>query len=394
MSKKTGNKKNIMIIVIILVAVLLVAGIAAAVIHSGKMRQSEDRESSSAESDTEISEDDIINMIGDIKGSNVETYTDEQGRLIVRVTDKDGNVTEYYVNEDGKLVRRTTEDDGNGQKVIESFDDAEGNHVKNITFPDGTVIKDITTPDGDTKQEVDVPKNPLTSYISYGDSSKSQELKTPSVTKLDCSAIVGFAPMYSSSEDEEIVFGMKLPYAIGDTGMVIQAIGSFEGPYVEDGSDEELENVGALIITNTSDSMIQYSVINFKAKNGKDMSYVITNLPSNTSVMVLEKNRLAFSGNESLTLDSETTTNTKPDFHSSEVAVSASDKLVSLTNNTDKTIKTAYVYYKIYVEGGVYFGGITYRAKLENIAPGETLTQGASHFFTSNSEILSVDIAY
>lgn len=374
---KKDNKKKKIIVIGILAALLIIIIIGAVllILNENKPR--------------------VEDLLDIPKGSKLEEYVDDSGREITIVTDPEGNRNEYYVNEEDYLVSVEREQlpDG-GTKVVESYINSDGNQIKDTILPDGTTVTEVIKPNGDTEQSVDVPKTPLTAYISYGDTSKSGELKTPENSVLDYTAIKGYAPMYSSSNEENIVFGMKLPYSIGNTGLVIESIGSFDGPYIEDASDEELDNAAAMIITNTSGEMIQYSSISFDVRKGNSLNFVITNLPANTSVIVLEANRAVFEGTEIITYKDDITAFMKRDMHQSEVTVSASDNLISLSNNTDKTIDTAYIYYKLYAEGGAYLGGITYRAKLEDIAPGETLTQGSSHYFTNNSQVLTVDIAY
>lgn len=374
-SKNTIEKK---IIIIGVLAFILIAIVIVALIFILK--------------DNKPKVEDLLDIS---EGSKIEEYVDDSGKEITVVTDPEGNRNEYYVNDEDYLVSIEREElsDG-GEKVVEKYEDADGNHIKDTILPDGTTVTEVVKPNGDVEQSVDIPETPLTTYISYGDTSKSEALKTPESSELDYTAIKGYAPMYSSSADDDIVFGMQLPYKIGDTGLVIESIGSFIGPYVEDASDEELENVAAMIITNTSDKMVQYSALSFEVKRKDSLNFIITNLPANTSVMVLEANRAYFEGAETISYSNDITAYMERNMHSSEVTVSTSDNLVSLTNNTDKTIDTAYVYYKLYTDGGAYLGGITYRAKLTDIAPGETLTQGSSHYFTNNSQVLTVDIAY
>ncbi|MBQ9887098.1 MAG: hypothetical protein IJM37_09605 [Lachnospiraceae bacterium] len=332
------------------------------------------------------------------ESSTVEKYQDDEGRTIAKVTDEEGHVVEYFVNDDGYLVTRVKEDisdnPDDGQKIIDKFEDDKGNKVTETKLPDGTTVVDITTPEGGSTKEVEVPDTSLTEYISHGDPSKTIEIKTPGTTKFDYHAITGFAPMYSSSDSKNVVFGIELPYAVGDTGMVIEAIGSFAGPYVEDGKDQETENVLSLVVMNNSDEMVQYSSITFNRKNGDPIRFIISNLPPKTPVLVQELNGVGFEGTEKITFDKEITAKIVSDMHPDEVTITASDNMISLTNKTDKTIKTAYVYYKLYTEGGVYLGGITYRAKIENVAPGATVTQGAAHYFIESSEVLCVDIGY
>ena len=60
-----------------------------------------------------------------------------------------------------------------------------------------------------------------------------------------------------------------------------------------------------------------------------------------------------------------------------------------MENISNKDLGTVYVYYKN-TKDNSYLGGITYRAKFENVEKGKKLTTKTSHF-TKSSKIVMVD---
>ena len=60
-------------------------------------------------------------------------------------------------------------------------------------------------------------------------------------------------------------------------------------------------------------------------------------------------------------------------------------------NLTNKNLNTVYVYYKIVTDGNCYLGGITYRAKFENVKGEKSVTADTLHFSNKNSEIIKIE---
>ena len=80
-------------------------------------------------------------------------------------------------------------------------------------------------------------------------------------------------------DDSKKVGGLKLPYKVSGTDLVIENIGQYTGPFVEDGSDMPKANVMSLLVTNTSKNVVQYGEIKIKI-NGEDTAvFKVTNLP-------------------------------------------------------------------------------------------------------------------
>ena len=175
------------------------------------------------------------------------------------------------------------------------------------------------------------------------------------VDKLDINKIEGYTP--AKSNEEGLVANMTLPYSIPNKNLDILSIGQYEGKFVEDGSDDKKDNVLAILVKNTSDT----GEVNF---NGED-KYVYVSSSVNTE--------------ESTSLMED------------KIEVTTKDKNITVKNLTNKNLNTVYVYYKIVTDGNCYLGGITYRAKFENVKGEKSVTADTLHFSNKNSEIIKIE---
>ena len=181
---------------------------------------------------------------------------------------------------------------------------------------------------------------------------------------------------------------------LSDSNLIIEKVGSYTGNYLEDGSDEPIEKVAAIIISNTSDKMLQVGDITFKVSDKENATFRVTNLLPHTSALVLESNKRKYSDKDDYSYG--TVVNAyldDPDLLEDKFEVIKENGNLKLKNKTDKTYKKVYVYYKYVQSGGAFMGGITYRVPFENIEGKKTVTSVANHFSSNTSVIVDVQIA-
>lgn len=168
----------------------------------------------------------------------------------------------------------------------------------------------------------------------------------------------------------------------------ISSIGSYSGAYVEDGSDEKVEDILAIVITNTSKEFLQYSQITLS--NGKDKAvFSVSNLPAGSSALVLSKDKIKAKGNWKY-LDDMTAFIDEASLYPKIFSWEAGNNMVRMTNKSDEDFKNVYVYYKN-VENGIYVGGITYRVKFDNLKAKQTAQKLSKHFSGKQSQIMMID---
>lgn len=175
---------------------------------------------------------------------------------------------------------------------------------------------------------------------------------------------------------------------VQDNKITIQSIGSYSGAYVEDGTDEQVDNVLAIVVTNTSKEFLQYSEIILSNEN-EQATFTVSNIPSGASVLVLAKEKTIAAGEWSYLRDT-TAFIQSASMYEDIFSWEAGNNLIRLRNKTDNDFENVHVYYKN-VENGIYVGGITYRIKLDNVKAQETVQKLSKHFSGNQSHIMMID---
>lgn len=178
--------------------------------------------------------------------------------------------------------------------------------------------------------------------------------------------------------------------SLGDEIFVEESY-SYDGNFVEDGSDKEVSNVWTLKVSNYSNQDIQF--LRIKAQKDNDVGvFDITTLKANSSVIVMESNALECPNNsEDYQYDIENLAyfQTEISLHSDIFKVMAKDNWIKLENISTQDINSdIYVYFKNY-EDDIYQGGITYRVKFAGgIKAGATVEMQSQHYSSKKSKIL------
>ena len=210
--------------------------------------------------------------------------------------------------------------------------------------------------------------------------------------KADAAKVEDIAGFQENTEDT--VGGLKLPYRVENTNLVIENIGQYTGPFVEDGSDTPTSNVLSILVKNNSDQVIQYGEIKIKINDTETVIFKVSNLASKTSALIMESTGKVEYNKEDkyqvvegldATIDEMSMMEDKIEI------VKAEKKKITIKNKTSENLGTVYVYYKNIQDGGAYLGGITYRAKFENVKAGATVEVDTSHYYKDSSQIVMVD---
>lgn len=212
------------------------------------------------------------------------------------------------------------------------------------------------------------------------------------VDKLDINKIEGYTP--AKSNEEGLVANMTLPYSIPNKNLDILSIGQYEGKFVEDGSDDKKDNALAIVVKNTSDKTISSGEIKLrKIGTSKSIKFIFTNLKAGSSALVMESTgEVNFNGEDKYVyISSSVNTEESTSLMEDKIEVTTKYKNITVKNLTDKNLNTVYVYYKIVTDGNCYLGGITYRAKFENVKGEKSVTADTLHFSNKNSEIIKIE---
>ena len=179
-------------------------------------------------------------------------------------------------------------------------------------------------------------------------------------------------------------------------GLDIVRYGKYIGLYMEDGTDQFVENVMMIVVENTSEQAIQYAKITVSGPSGDAVFTLSTLMPGDT-VVVLEASRKPYSDQDvytTATLDNLAVFQETPGTMEDQLLIQPLDGGFNITNISGQDITGRISVYFKDVAGGMYYGGITYVCNIDGGMKADEVRQIMSSNFTEDgSRVVFVQIA-
>ena len=234
----------------------------------------------------------------------------------------------------------------------------------------------------ETREDAADPNDPVMQETCAPEDTIPQE-QTPAETEVPDETK---SQQPAETEVSQTVDGLHLGSNIYVTGYL-----SYTGAFMEDRTDEVVSDVLGIRVTNAGEEYVQAMDITL---TGGDMTgqFSLSTLFPGETVVVLEKNRMSYTDAPEFT-GFETSYVALFDGHpgmaEDKIKIQCLDGVINITNITDEDITgDILVYYKNYIDG-IYYGGITYRLRVEGgLKAGEIRQGSAAHFNTSNSTVV------
>lgn len=193
-----------------------------------------------------------------------------------------------------------------------------------------------------------------------------------------------------SSAVKEDPYYVQFPYAVPGTDLVITGLKSYDGVFIEDGSNEERSNVAALFLENKGDKDIEF--VNIKLFGDTETyEFSITGAEAGSTVAAQEIDAKQLIDQKYSAADSIAS---EPiDFGKDENIEITENESGSLTvsNVGSEDIPVVRVFYKYYYpDQNAFLGGISFTAKITDLAAGESQTITPSHYQSGSSKITMV----
>lgn len=174
-------------------------------------------------------------------------------------------------------------------------------------------------------------------------------------------------------------------------GIYISEILPYSGSFVEDGSDESVENIMSVKIKNESEKNYQFFDFSLMFGN-EEYKFSVKTLLSGSTVTVLEKDRKNMPENTD-EINSKVTDlayfEIQPSLYSDIFEISGAESIINVKNISADDVENVIVYYKNVTEDG-YLGGVTYRAEFGNVPAGEIIQTVSSKYLPGKSEVVFV----
>lgn len=189
-------------------------------------------------------------------------------------------------------------------------------------------------------------------------------------------------------KDEEYLFSI-------DRNIKIKEISSYTGPYMEDGSDDAVENIMQILVKNIGEEPLQYAKIAL-VSDTEEAVFEMTTLMPGATMIVLEANRKAYS--ESATYSKVRADNIAyfqyvPSVQEEKLLIQPLDGGFNIKNISGENIDSRIViYFKDYAND-VYIGGITYSGTIKDGLKADEIKQIMSNNFSaSTTKIMFINI--
>ena len=164
----------------------------------------------------------------------------------------------------------------------------------------------------------------------------------------------------------------------------------YSGQYVEDGRDELVTNVAAVLVTNRSTQFLDLATLTFQI-DGREATFRVSGLPAGRSAWVLEASRMTATNSSTFTFV-DMVTGFKENVISStdKLSITCVGNLVTATNKSEKKLENVFVYYRVLHSDGNYLGGITYVIDFGTLEPGQSVEKLAGHFSAEKARIVRI----
>lgn len=214
----------------------------------------------------------------------------------------------------------------------------------------------------------------------------------PGVKPVQPSAVPNGDTATQTQPQESVPSETTAPQFVLDYGLEITDSGKYTGMYMEDGSDEVLSDVMMIIVRNNGEQDIQLAEIT-AAADGETYRFQLTNLAVGERAVLLDLDRKSAAELTSAVLDKAARFDEPMDLYEDTIEVSGVNGMVNVQNISDEDIAgDIYVYYK-YAGEDIYYGGITFRVRVEGgLKAGEIRQIPAGHFNAEGCAVVQVTI--
>ena len=188
---------------------------------------------------------------------------------------------------------------------------------------------------------------------------------------------------------EQVVETLEFPCAVPGTDLVVENMVCYDGPFLENGDLQEVQEATAIMITNCGLSGVSEGAVTVW-QEGRQLVFLLTQLPPEASVLILEQNGQQYSqvAPECIagwTVCTDSGWNPEEKLEIQQLPPGG----LQIRNVGEEVLLELRLCYKpAYEDGAFLMGGRTYEALVGNLLPGESMVIYPEHYCTGVSKII------
>ena len=185
--------------------------------------------------------------------------------------------------------------------------------------------------------------------------------------------------------------GMSFPCQIPGYNLVIEKLAPYNGMFVEDGSNANIENVAMLLVKNDGDFPVEYTQIRV-ACGDEELLFDVSALPVGERLVVQEKTGKPIPEGGATSASVLVVQRANMEMSESKVKVTDNgNNTLTIQNLTNETIPTVRVFYKYYMdEEQLFVGGIAFTVRITKLGAGASVTIQPSHYTSKSGRVVMV----
>ena len=185
--------------------------------------------------------------------------------------------------------------------------------------------------------------------------------------------------------------GISFPCEVPGYGLTIHRLAPYNGMFVEDGTNANVENVAMLLVSNDSDYPIEYASIAVQY-GGETLTFDISALPKGEKMVVQEKTGKSIPDGKAQAAKALVVRRATMEMSRDQVeVVDNGDNTLTIRNVSGKLLPTVRVFYKYYMEDeDVFVGGIAFTVRITRLDADASVTIQPSHYASATGRVVMV----
>lgn len=196
----------------------------------------------------------------------------------------------------------------------------------------------------------------------------------------------------STEEEQVTVTPLEFPVTLSGGTLVAEELVRYQGPYWEDGSGEQVENVAGLMISNPTNRMVEFAAFAVE-QAGERLYFFAYCLPPMSRCLVLEYNKKACDPGLVTACQELCVRWDQQELSREQVDYVGLGPLMTVINRDTRQLTHVTVRYKQYVkEGDYYLGGAVYSAHVFFLQPEERRSIMPEYYDAGHARIVGIEL--